>query len=224
MESNEKPINPYRVIGDLMKVLDPKSVVRHRRLRQHARPDQHRVQAQIPRGHLGWGNVSTLGFSLAGAVGGQARLSRAAMREHHRRRGRVLHDGQLRGGGALRDRHHHDPHQQRRLLRLRPGLLGRADTIPYTWKVSDHGSACMAIMARSVGFHARGRERSAEIIPALKRAFDENAKGRPAFLEFICSHYPVHGGGSGGSEERPFALRDGLCCLLRANGKRIRSC
>ena len=31
-------------------------------------------------------------------------------------------------------------------------------------------------------------------IPALKRAFDENAKGRPAFVEFICSHHPVHGG------------------------------
>jgi len=28
----------------------------------------------------------------------------------------------------------------------------------------------------------------------LRRAFDENARGRPAFLEFICSHHPVHGG------------------------------
>ena len=33
-----------------------------------------------------------------------------------------------------------------------------------------------------------------EIIPALKRALDENAKGRPAFVEFLCSHHPVHGG------------------------------
>jgi hypothetical protein len=32
------------------------------------------------------------------------------------------------------------------------------------------------------------------VIPALKRALDENAKGRPAFIEFICSHLPVHGG------------------------------
>jgi hypothetical protein len=28
----------------------------------------------------------------------------------------------------------------------------------------------------------------------VKRAFDENARGRPAFLEFLCSHHPVHGG------------------------------
>jgi hypothetical protein len=33
----------------------------------------------------------------------------------------------------------------------------------------------------------------AEVIPALKRAFDENARGRPAFLKFNCSHPPVHG-------------------------------
>src|SRR5260370_33504682 len=65
---------------------------------------------------------------------------------------------------------------------------------PYTWKVSDHGSACMANMARAVGFHAEDVSAPAEIIPALKRAFDENAKGRPAFVEVICSHHPVHGG------------------------------
>jgi thiamine pyrophosphate-dependent acetolactate synthase large subunit-like protein len=52
----------------------------------------------------------------------------------------------------------------------------------------------MANMAKAVGFHAEDVTAPAEIIPALKRALDENAKGRPAFLEFICSHHPVHGG------------------------------
>ena len=37
---------------------------------------------------------------------------------------------------------------------------------------------------------------------ALKRALEANAKGRPAYVEFIASHHPVHGGwvraGSGG--------------------------
>ena len=50
--------------------------------------------------------------------------------------------------------------------------------------------------------HAEDITQLSEIIPALKRALDENAKGRPAFLEFICSHHPVHGGwvrpGAGG--------------------------
>jgi thiamine pyrophosphate-dependent acetolactate synthase large subunit-like protein len=52
----------------------------------------------------------------------------------------------------------------------------------------------MAGMARAVGFHAEDVTEPSEIIPALERAFKENAGGRPAFLEFICSHHPVHGG------------------------------
>ena len=74
-----------------------------------------------------------------------------------------------------------------------PGFWG-AGHDPYTWKVSDHAKACMANMAKAVGFHSEDVDKPSEIIPALKRAFDENAKGRPAFVEFLCSHHPVHGG------------------------------
>jgi thiamine pyrophosphate-dependent acetolactate synthase large subunit-like protein len=52
----------------------------------------------------------------------------------------------------------------------------------------------MANMAKAVGFHAEDVTAPAEIIPALKRALDENARGRPAFIEFMASHHPVHGG------------------------------
>jgi acetolactate synthase-1/2/3 large subunit len=68
MESSETPINPYRVIGDLMKILDPaRSFVTADS--GNTRDQASTVyEAQIPRGFLGWGNVSTLGFSLAGAI------------------------------------------------------------------------------------------------------------------------------------------------------------
>jgi thiamine pyrophosphate-dependent acetolactate synthase large subunit-like protein len=59
----------------------------------------------------------------------------------------------------------------------------------------------MASMARSVGFHAEDVTQPSEIMSALKRALDENAKNRPAYIEFIASHHPVHGGwvrGGGG--------------------------
>jgi thiamine pyrophosphate-dependent acetolactate synthase large subunit-like protein len=49
-------------------------------------------------------------------------------------------------------------------------------------------------MARAVGFYSEDVTEPAEIVPALERALAENAKGRPALLEFICSHHPVHGG------------------------------
>jgi thiamine pyrophosphate-dependent acetolactate synthase large subunit-like protein len=193
MESNDTPINPYRVIGDLMKVLDPQ--------RSFVTADSGNTrdqlstvyEAQIPRGHLGWGNVSTLGFSLAGAVG--ARLAfperqsvfvtgdagvcymmgnfEAVARYRIGVTALHINNGGYSGYG--------------------PGFWG-AGHDPYTWQVSDHGSACMASMARAVGFHAEDVTQPAEIIPAIRRALDENAKGRPAFLEFICSHHPVHGG------------------------------
>ena len=56
MESNEKPINPYRVIGDLMKVLDPKKSFVNGDSGNTRDQLSTVYEAQIPRGHLGWGN------------------------------------------------------------------------------------------------------------------------------------------------------------------------
>src|SRR2546425_9700207 len=76
MESNETPINPYRVLGDLMKVLDPKSSFVTADSGNTRDQTSTVYEAQIPRGHLGWGNVSTLGFSLAGGGGAPRAPSR----------------------------------------------------------------------------------------------------------------------------------------------------
>jgi acetolactate synthase-1/2/3 large subunit len=193
MESTEKPINPYRVIGDLMKVLDPKTSFVTADSGNTRDQTSTVYEAQIPRGFLGWGNVSTLGFSLAGAVGaklaypdrqcvhitGDAGVCYMMGNFEAVARYKIgittlhINNGGYSGYG--------------------PGFWGGGHD-PYTWQVSDHSRACMASMARAVGFHGEDITEPAEIIPALKRALDENAKGRPAFLEFICSHHPVHGG------------------------------
>jgi acetolactate synthase-1/2/3 large subunit len=201
MESSETPINPYRVIGDLMKVLDPKASFVTADSGNTRDQSSTVYEAQIPRGFLGWGNVSTLGFSLAGAVGaklaypdrqcvhitGDAGVCYMMGNFEAIARYKIgittlhINNGGYSGYG--------------------PGFWGGGHD-PYTWKVSDHSSACMASMARAVGFHGEDVTEPSEVIPALKRAFDENAKGHPAFLEFICSHHPVHGGwvrpGAGG--------------------------
>src|SRR5256712_13891841 len=62
------PINPYRVLGDLMKVLDPKQSFVTADSGNTRDQSSTVYETHIPRGFLGWGNVSTLGFSLAGAV------------------------------------------------------------------------------------------------------------------------------------------------------------
>ena len=62
-------MNPYRVYGDLMKILDPKSSFVTGDSGNTRDQISTVYEAQIPHGYLGWGNVSTLGFSLAAAVG-----------------------------------------------------------------------------------------------------------------------------------------------------------
>ena len=68
MASDDTPINPYRVFGDMMKALDPmNSFVTHDS--GNTRDQLSTVyDTLIPRGFLGWGNISTLGFGLAGAM------------------------------------------------------------------------------------------------------------------------------------------------------------
>jgi acetolactate synthase-1/2/3 large subunit len=193
MESSEKPLNPYRVFGDLMKVLDPRASFVTADSGNTRDQTSTVYEAQIPRGYMGWGNVSTLGFSLAGAIAaklaypdrqcvnvtGDAGVCYMMGNFEAVARYRIgvttihINNGGYSGYG--------------------PGFWG-AGHDPYTWKVSEHASACMSAMARAVGFHGEDVSEPSEIVPALRRAFDENARGRPAFLEFICSHHPVHGG------------------------------
>jgi acetolactate synthase-1/2/3 large subunit len=200
MESNDKPMNPYRVIGDLMKVLDPKKSFLTADSGNTRDQTSTVYEAQIPRGHLGWGNVSTLGFSFAGAFSAKlAYPDRQCVNitgdagvcymmgsfEAAARYGVGITTIHINNGGYSG---------------YGPGFWGKGHD-PYTCVVSPHEKACMASMARAVGYHAEDVSEPAAVIPALKRAFDENAKGKPAFLEFLCSHHPVHGGWVGRTYE-----------------------
>ena len=201
MESSETPINPYRVIGDLMKVLDPMSSFVTADSGNTRDQSSTVYEARIPRGYLGWGNVSTLGFSLAGAVAAKLAFPDRQCVHITGDAGVCYMMGNFeavaRYGIGITTLHINNGGYSG----YGPGFWGGGHD-PYTWKVSDHSTACMSSMARAVGFHGEDVSEPSEIIPALRRAFDENAKGRPAFLEFICSHHPVHGGwvrpGAGG--------------------------
>ena len=56
-------------------------------------------------------------------------------------------------------------------------------------------------MIGALGFHTERVSAPAEVVPALRRALDVNASGRPAYIEFICSQYPVYGQWVGRSAE-----------------------
>jgi acetolactate synthase-1/2/3 large subunit len=193
LESTETPINPYRVFGDLAKVLDPKRSFLTADSGNTRDQTSTVYEAQIPRGYLGWGNVSTLGFSLAGAIAAKLAYPDRQVVNVTGDAGVCYMMGNFEAVARYRLGITTIHINNGGYSGYGPGFWG-AGHDPYTWKVSDHGSACMASMARAVGFHGEDVSDPAEIIPALKRALDENAKGRPTFLEFICSHHPVHGG------------------------------
>ena len=125
MASDDQPINPYRVYGDMMKALDPmNSFVTHDS--GNTRDQLSTVyDTLIPRGFLGWGNISTLGFGLAGAM-----AARLAFPE----RQCVAVTGDAGVGYMLGNlevpcppeyRHHGGACEQRRIRGLRPRVLGR---------------------------------------------------------------------------------------------------
>ncbi|MGZ5147937.1 MAG: thiamine pyrophosphate-dependent enzyme, partial [Burkholderiales bacterium] len=148
MESNDKPINPYRVIGDLMKVLDPKKSFVTGDSGNTRDQTSTVYQAQIPRGHLGWGNVSTLGFSFAGAFAAKLAFPDRQCVNITGDAGVCYMMGSFeaaaRYGVGLTTLHiNHGGYSG-----YGPGFWGKGHD-PYTWKVSDHGSACMASMARA---------------------------------------------------------------------------
>jgi acetolactate synthase-1/2/3 large subunit len=193
MESKETPINPYRVIGDMMKVLDPRNSFVTADSGNTRDQTSTVYQAQIPRGFLGWGNVSTLGFSLAGAVAAKLAYPERQCVHVTGDAGVCYMMGNFEAVARYKIGITTIHINNGGYSGYGPGFWGGGHD-PYTWQVSDHSRACMASMARAVGFHGEDVSDPAEIMSALRRALDENAKGRPAFVEFLCSHHPVHGG------------------------------
>ena len=73
-----------------------------------------------------------------------------------------------------------------------PGFWGPGHDY-YTWEVSDHSVADMSEALKAMGYYTEDVTEPAQIIPALERAFAANGRGQPAYVEIICSMYPVFG-------------------------------
>jgi acetolactate synthase-1/2/3 large subunit len=192
MESNEKPINPYRVYGDLMKTIDLNNSFVTGDSGTPRDQTATVYEARIPRGYMGWGNVSTLGFSLAAAVA-------AKLAHPERQCVNVTGDaGVAYMMGTFEALVRYDIGittihiNNGGFAGYGPGFWGPGRH-PSTYDVLDHPDADMSEAVKAMGYYAEDITEPAEIIPALKRAFEENASGRPAYLEFICSQYPVFG-------------------------------
>ena len=192
MASTDTPINPYRVYAGLMDVLDPlNSFVTHES--GNTRDQLSTVyDTLVPRGFLGWGNVSSLGFSLAAtiaakisfpqkhcvAVTGEAGLGymmgnlEVPLRQKLGITVAHVSNGGFAGYG--------------------PGFWGDGHD-PFTHKVLGNDEVDMSQVIGALGYHTERVTEPSEVGPALKRAIAANDANQPAYIEFICSQYPIYG-------------------------------
>ena len=192
MASEDKPINPYRVYAGLMEVLDPyNSFLTHES--GNTRDQLSTVyDTLVPRGFLGWGNVSTLGFGWAASVAakmadrsrpavtvtGEAGLGymlgnlEVALRQNLGITVAHISNGGFAGYG--------------------PGFWGPGHD-PFTHSVLGPDDVDMSRVIGELGFHTERVAEPSDVVPALRRALEANASNRPAYIEFLCSQFPVYG-------------------------------
>jgi acetolactate synthase-1/2/3 large subunit len=193
MESNEKPINPYRVYSEMMAVLDPmNSLVTHES--GNTRDQLTTVYvSRVPHGFLGWGNVSTLGFGLGAAMG-----AKLAMPD--RQVVSVTGDagvGYQMGNWEVLVRYEmgvttvHINNDG--FGGYGSGFWGKGHS-PYTFELTPSTTQCTAKVAEALGMESERVDDPDDVEPALRRALKANASGRPYLVEVICCKYPVYPG------------------------------
>jgi acetolactate synthase-1/2/3 large subunit len=192
MASDETPINPYRVYSELMKVLDPhKSFVTHES--GNTRDQLSTVyEARMPRGFLGWGNVSSLGYSLAAVV---------AAKKAYPERQVVSVTGEA-GLGYMMGNLEVLVREQLGITVVHvsnggfsgygPGFWGEGHD-PYTHRVLGPNDIDLAKALREFGLHTERVTEPGALAGALKRALAANDTGQPAYLEVVCCQFPVYG-------------------------------
>lgn len=185
LASDEAPLNPYRVIGDFMKTFDPTTtIVTHDSggARDQLVPQ---YEATVPRGYLGWGHSTQLGFSLGASLG--AKLACPDKLVAH-----FLGDAALGMVGmdletGVRER---IPILTVLLNNSRMGnyerLIPRSAALYDSTRMSGDYTA----VARGLGLHAERVEAPGAIVPAFERARRSLLEGKSALVEFITRAEP----------------------------------
>ena len=180
LTSDEVPINPYRVIWDLMHTVDrTQTVLTH----DSGHPRDQTIpfyESIVPRGYLGWGNSSQLGYGLGIALGAKLGAPEKLVVN-------IMGDAAI--GMAGMDIETGVRHQIPILtIVLNNHVLSgyaanypvAADSFAFTNLYGEY-----ADLARSLGAYGERVEDPAQIIPAIGRARAAIANGQPALIEFM---------------------------------------
>lgn len=187
LTSDEAPLNPYRVIWDLMHSIDrTNAIVTH----DSGNPRDQTLtffESLVPRGYLGWGKSTQLGTGYGLALG--AKLAKpeklvvnimgdlafgtvgmeveTAVRERIPIMTVILNNSCMGGYG------HHMPAASERYG-------------------SNRLSGNYAAVAQGLGAHAERVQRPEEIVPAIQRGVAATREGRPVVLEMITKEEPIY--------------------------------
>ena len=199
LTSDQKPINPYRVYGDLMRTIDRRNSFVTADSGNTRDQLSTVYEALIPHGFLGWGNVSTLGFGLGAAVGAKLAFPDRMVVNVTGDAGVGYQLGNyealVRNNIGITTIHINNDG----FAGYGPGFWGPGHD-PYTCTLLPSSVSNLAKAVESLGEYSERVEEPNEIVPALKRAFEENSRNRPAYLEIICCQHPVYGAWVGSIE------------------------
>jgi len=183
--SDEVPLNPYRIIGEFMQLVDPaEAIVTH----DSGNPRDQLVplyESVSPRGYIGWGHSTQLGFSLGASMGaklarpeklvvnfmGDAAFGMVGMDVETAVREQIPILTLLLNNSAMGNYEKHIP---KAVARYR----------------TKHLSGNYSEVARGLGAHAERIERPEEVRPAIERGMAATRDGKPALIEFITREEP----------------------------------
>jgi acetolactate synthase I/II/III large subunit len=185
LASDETPINPYRVIGEFLKIADPRrTIVTH----DSGNPRDQLVplyEATVPRGYIGWGHSTQLGFSLGCSLGAKLACPDKLV---------VNFMGDTAFGMVGMDIETAVREQIPILtLLLNNAAMGNYEkyipvaTARYRTKFT---SGNYSEVARGLGAFSERIERPGDVGPAIRRGIAATQEGRPALLEFLTREEP----------------------------------
>ena len=186
LESHAEPISPYRVISELLKILDRrKTCLTH----DSGNPRDQIVpffESLTPLGYIGWGKSTPLGAGLGLIMG--AKLARPDW-----------HCINIMGDAAIGMVGMDIETAVRNQIGAITIVLNNGLMAGYTYwqpiateryQIQYLGGA-YADLARSLGAHGERVERIADIRPAYERAIRQSQEGRPSLIEIATREEPI---------------------------------
>jgi len=180
LTSDETPINPYRVIWDLMHTVDrTQTIVTHDSgyVRDQVVPF---FEAIVPRGYLGWGNSTQMGHSLGLALGAKVAAPEKTVVN-------IMGDASFGMLGLEIETAARNELPILTIILNNSVMCGSEAQMPIA--VEQFGlkqlSGDYAKIAEGLGAVSERVESPQEVVPAIKRAQEVMATGRPALIEVI---------------------------------------